>query len=403
MTGRFADMRLGLFVHYLFFDAVRSLPGEPIGRRFDGTVVENLDELADGLDVENLADAAKSMRAEYVIFTAWHANMNALFPSAAMERWRVGHCSRRDVVAELAEALCRRGIGLMLYVHPSDGHDFSKDEQDHLGWNDAPPFDRWNDFMNEVFEEMVHRYRGRVLGYWVDGGTPPQFEPAADRLRETIRRADPQAVVVQNEAFTPDRFRRWADMGCREWIREPLHCETLSTAAMITRSWLASHTVTMLTPEVALRSTVVQAAVAGIEGGGTAWSAGPYPGGHWEAGVEDFFARLGLYVDAIAPALFGTRPSESFVTEAGRESFWQIPWVATRSVDGRTTWLHVLRPPATRDLVLPAPKDGKVFCEARLLSNGRPVTIRQDENSVTLTLGADDGWDRLDTVIEMRL
>lgn len=402
MTRRFADMRLGLFVHYLFFDAVRSLGGEPIGRRMDGTLIGSLDEQADGLDVENLADAAKTMRAEYVIFTAWHANMNALFPSAVMERWRGGHCSRRDVVAELAEALRRRGIGLMVYVHPSDGHDFSKEEQDHLGWNDAPPHARWNDFINEVFEEMVQRYRGRVLGYWVDGGTPPQFDPSADRLRETIRRADPQAVVVQNEAFTPDRFRRWADLGCREWIREPLHCETLSTAAMITRSWWASHTVAMLTPEVALRSTVVQAAVAGIEGGGAAWAAGPYPGGHWEAGVEDFFARLGRYVDAVAPALFGTKPSESFVTSAGPTSFWQVDWAATRSADSATTWLHVLRPPVTRELSLPPTKDGRVFREARLLSNGHSVAVRQDATGVTLTLGAGDGWDRLDTVIEMR-
>jgi hypothetical protein len=401
MIKSFTDMRLGLFVHYLFFDAVRALAGEPIGRKVDGTVVGSLDELANGLDVEGLADAARTMRAEYVIFTAWHANMNAMFPSAAMERWRGGHCSRRDVVAELAEALRLRGIGLMLYVHPSDGHDFSKDEQDHLGWNAAPPYERWNEFINDVFDEMVKRYRGRVLGYWVDGGMPPQFEPGADRLRETIRRADPQAVVVQNEAFTPDRFRRWADLGCREWIREPLHCETLSTAAMITQSWLASHTVAVLTPEVALRYTVVQAAVAGIEGGGAAWSAGPYPGGRWEAGVDDFFVRLGRYVDAIAPALFGTKPSESFVTEAGPAPFWQAEWVATKSADGATTWLHVLRPPVKRDVALPSPKDGKVFSKARLLSNGRPVEVRQDASGVRLTLGAEDGWDRLDTVIEM--
>ena len=81
MTKSFTDMRLGLFVHYLFFDAVRALAGEPIGRKDDGTVVGSLDELANGLDVEGLADAARTMRAEYVIFTAWHANMNAMFPS----------------------------------------------------------------------------------------------------------------------------------------------------------------------------------------------------------------------------------------------------------------------------------------------------------------------------------
>lgn len=399
MTRDYRQMRLGLFVHYVYFDVLREY-GAPIGIRADGTPVASLDELADGLDVENLADAAASMRAEYVIFTAWHANMNALFPCAAIERLRPGHCSRRDVIADLISALERRGIALMLYIHPSDGHDFTASEQDLLGWNEGVPYRRWNDFMNCVLDETARRYRGRVIGYWADGGLPPPVDQAIDRLRETIRRADPNAVVVQNECFDDNHYRRWADFGCRELIRYPFPCEAMAAAGFIT-NWWAMHAPLMLSPELAFQYTVLQAAVKDSEGGGVAWAAGPYPGGTWEKGVEDFFARLGGYVEAIRPALFGTRPSQAFVTKPKTSLMPPVHVAATESADGNTTYVHVLRPPVRRELVLPPPADGRAFRHASLLANRHPVALVQDGGGVRLTLAPTDGWAQLDTVIQL--
>ena len=76
------------------------------------------------------------MRAQYVQFTAWHANMNALYPSKVLQRRLPGHCSRRDVIADLIRAVRAKNIRLILYIHPSDGHDFSRADQDRVGWND---------------------------------------------------------------------------------------------------------------------------------------------------------------------------------------------------------------------------------------------------------------------------
>lgn len=80
-------MRLGLFVHYTY-----------VGRPYqwgcttwsDGSPVASLDELAENLDVQNLVRTAARMRAQYLQFTAWHANMNVLFPSAVMARKLLG-------------------------------------------------------------------------------------------------------------------------------------------------------------------------------------------------------------------------------------------------------------------------------------------------------------------------
>ena len=145
----FQKMHLGLFVHYTYV-------GKPYqwGSTLwaDTSKVKSLDELADNLDVNDLAAMAASMRAQYVVFTAFHANMNVLCPSVVMKRQLPGHCSKRDVIGDLIKALKAKNIRLLLYFHPSDGHDFTKEDQERVGWNDGAPFTRWNDFINEFLE-----------------------------------------------------------------------------------------------------------------------------------------------------------------------------------------------------------------------------------------------------------
>ena len=154
----FSDLRLGLFVHYVFYDSARRYRGRVLGQHADGTPVADLDELADGLDVNDLAACAGAMRAEYLIFTAWHANMNVLYPSRVLRQMRPGHASRRDVIRDLLNALRPRGVRLFLYVHPCDGDDFPSRDQKRLGWNDGAPYARWNRFVSRVCEEICRRY-----------------------------------------------------------------------------------------------------------------------------------------------------------------------------------------------------------------------------------------------------
>lgn len=397
----YAHMRLGLFVHYVY--AGRAHHGGVLGRHADGSPVSSLDELADGLDVQNLADMAAAMGAEYVQFTAWHANMNALYPSEVMASALPGHCSQRDVIADLLDALASRDIALILYVHPSDGHDFSPEDQERVGWNDGPPYRRWNDFINDVFAELVGRYAGRVRGYWVDGGLPPAISATISRLRETIREHDPAAEVVQNEGFYDCR-PRWADYGSREVVRFPYPANRLQVTMPITAQWWADRSYLMIPPEVAFQYTVLQAAVQGSEGGGVAWNAGPYPNGRWEPGVADFVGALGGYVASVKEALLGTRPSRSFVTPPGTPlAGTRAPQaVATESRDGSETYVHVLNAPAGPTLDLPLPYDGRTYETAHLLHTEQQVELVQDEGGVHLTLSAASAWGELDTVIVLR-
>ena len=396
-VASFHDMRLGMFVHYRY--------GRPDqrARRADGSYVGGLDELADGLDVDDLVAVAQSMHAEYLQFTAWHAAINALYLSDVLETWLPGHCSRRDVIADLLEALEPTGIRLILYVHPSDGHDLTPEEQARTGWLDGPPYTRWNDFTNALFAEVVSRYRGRVLGYWVDGGLPPQIRETIGRLRETMRRSDPAAEVIQNDGWR-GTHPRWGDYGSQEVLFFPYNADRRQVTHLITGKWWADCSYLMLPPELAFQYTVLQAGVRGHEGGGVAWNAGPYPGGQWEPGVREFFQKLGDYIAPVAPAIFGTRPSRSFVTMPGDSLVASrgARVVATESTAGATTYVHVLARPAGKALHLPVPYDGRVFRAAHLLRDEHKVGLVQDDAGLALTLAAGDDWDALDTVIVLR-
>lgn len=385
----FFDMHLGLFAHYTFV-------GKPYQwgstEWADGAAVESLDELADHFDVDDFAATAAAMRAQYVIFTTWHANMNVLYPSAAMERHLPGHCSRRDLIGELLRALRARDIHLILYIHPSDGHDFTPEDQERVGWNDGPPFRRWNDFINEVIAELVDRYGAGVSGYFVDGALPEQVDPA--RLRRTIIERQPRAWLIQNEGLNRD----CVDYGAREErIQPPYPPTTWLRCQTIAGEWWAMGGYAQWAPELAYRYTVLQAAVAGRMGGGVAWSFGPHPGGRWELGVRGFCERLGTLAERASTSLFDTRPSRAFVVTD--EPLFERRYVATESPDGAVTYLHVFLPPRERSLELPVPADGRRFSTARMFDSGREVSVLQTDSGVRLTLPPEDDWHDVDTIL----
>jgi hypothetical protein len=384
----FSDMHLGLFVHYLY------IGGASVGtQRADGIAVRSLDELADTLDVEDLAACAASMRAQYVQFTTWHANMNALYPSKVLQRRLPGHCSRRDVIADLIRALHAKNIRLILYIHPSDGHDFSRADQDRVGWKDPPPYVRWNDFINEVVAEVVDRYGKDVAGYYIDGGLPPQIDPP--RLRKTILQRQPEAWLIQNSGLN----RTCVDYGSMECSQPPFPSTTWQLAFLVTNNWYAqTGGRASIRPEFAYRYTILQAAVSGGKGGGVAWAFGPHPAAQWESGVRDFTKRLGALVDAAGPSLFGARPSKAYVTKEG-QALQGLPYAATESSDGKRTYLHVFSPPKDHVLKLPPPADSRRFSTARLLAGVGQVALSQTETALQLTLGPANRWDDIDTII----
>ncbi len=390
VSQTFPEQRLGMFVHYMWVGHAY----DGIGTTWsDGSTVENLDELADNLDVKDFVQVAQSMRAQYLQITAWHANMNALFPSKVLQRMLSGHCCRRDVIGDLIDALKPTGIHLILYIHPSDGHDFSFADQQKVGWNDGPPFARWNDFVNQVCAEVVDRYGKDVAGYWIDGGLPQQVDP--ERLRATIISRDPGAWLIQNSGLNRD----CVDYGAYERFDAQFSSTVWQMNAVVTGQWWANQGFLSVSPEFAFKYTVLQAGTKDNTGG-VAWAFSPHPGGRWETGVREFAQRLGEYVGRTKEALLQTKPSAAFITSEGT-ALKSAQYVATESTDGMRTYVHILWPPQEQSLALKPPANGRLFKSARLLSNGHAVDLRQDAKGLRLTLDRKDSWDLLDTVIAL--
>ncbi len=425
----YRSMKYGFFVHYVWGGEAYSAT---VNR--DGSKPAGLDDLADRFDAERFAKDLSSMGVEYVLFTAWHANMNLLYPSKAMDQWLPGHTSKRDLIGDMIKACKAKGIHVLLYTHPRDGHDFMAVDQAKTGWvpGSAPnpdweKFDKqkWNDFINDIYADLVDRYGNDILGLYLDEGSG-----AADsykvvdypRLRKTITAKHPHLVMMQNdygnlytgdlgnqEVFYNQSFGapdgdQWATykipisivVGSIFWAAFPegKDAPAQTSAKVGFNKWVH------YSPESMFRYTVLQAG-ANTDGGGVIWAAGPYPGGGWETGVLNRMQKTGKLIQPVERAIKNTYPSTSYLTAPGTK-IADLTWgVATRSIDDKFEFLHILKAPAAgaKILKLPPPADGKKFHKAILLVNKIPVALKQDASGVSLALPVGTAWDPLDTVI----
>lgn len=407
------QMKYGFFVHY-----VPRGTCDP-----DGNRINDPDAVADGFDAKGFANDLHAMGVEYVIFTAWHYKMVALYPSKKMPKWiPTGHVTKRDMIGDMIKACKAKGIAVILYTHPRDGHDFEPAEQDLTGWGSGGEgvdpnwekfdFKKWNDFINDMYGELVDRYGNDLAGIYLDEGHwwGTSYKVVDyHRLRDTIKAKHPHLLMLTNyfgNLYTCDigdqEFTRTGTFSSNngdEWTanRRPI-------APIFSSSWFATqprgkNSVTWK-PEAIFRFTVLQAGV-NTDGLGVQWATGPYCGGGWEDGVMDTMTKVGAYINRISRSVKRTYPSTSYPTADGR-SIMYLDWgVATKSTDDKLEYIHVLKPPASKTLTLPIPADGKLFGSAKLVCNDHPVALKQSETGVTLALRAGDAWDKLDTAIEL--
>lgn len=421
-TTEFLKTKYGMFVHYVWGgDQKKSLT---VGR--DGQPVATFDGFANAFDAPGFARDLEKWGVEYVILTAWHYNINPLFPSATMKKWGMeNHACKRDVLRDVITACKAKGIKVILYTHPRDGHDLSSEDQAGTGWggpNGTDPdwarFDRkkWNDFTSELYQELVARYGSDIIGIYSDEGSG-----AGDswrvvdypRLRRIAKSHQPGLHMLQNwygTTYSLDggckEYSYWGEFADRNANAWPTY--RMSVGTVMASNWYATkpagENVVSFQPEGMFRYTVMQAG-ANTEGGGVVWAAGNYAGGGWETGVEETMDRIASWVKPIAPSLKNVYASVSYPTPGGMK-LPDLKWgVATRATDDSVEYLHVLNPPADGSLALtlPPPADGAKFERAFLLADAKPVAMKQDESGLHLKLPDGGTWDKLDTVIALKV
>jgi hypothetical protein len=161
------DAKWGVMTHYL---------ADWIARRdnFNGgrMTVERWNELIDAFDVEALAGQMESVGARYYIMTIGQNSGFYCSPNAAYDRFvgiRPSHCSKRDLIADLSDALAKRGIRLLVYL-PAGAPSGDKEARLKLQWqNGAHPNREFQQMWEQVIAEWSTRWGTRVHGWWFDG------------------------------------------------------------------------------------------------------------------------------------------------------------------------------------------------------------------------------------------
>lgn len=424
--ARFESLKFGFFVHYVWAGS----GGLTVNR--DGSPAQSIDELADAFDANAFANDMASWGVEYVIFTAWHANLNPLFPSETMTRWGLpNHRCKRDLLGDMIRACKAKGIPVVLYTHPRDGHDLKGEDRVKTGWGASQgaqasdphwaefDYQKWNDFTNELYAELVDRYGKDIIGLFLDEGSAAgDSHRVVDypRLRKTIKSRAPHLVLQQNYYGTNyscdigvKEYHHWQEFENRDggaW-----RATDIPAASVFATTWWSAkpdqQNTVVYSAEDMFRFTVLQAGVNTL-GGGMQWAAGPYPGGGWEKGVRETMEKFSSFLKPVAHTIKGTVASQAFPTQKGaalKNVGWgvrAVEWgVATDRPDRLCTYLHILNPPNQPELLVGMPANGKRFRQATLLPSKKSVALTMTSAGYRITLPANESWNPIHTVIQL--
>lgn len=417
----FLGEKYGLFVHY-----VPSLTANKDGGKIwqgSGSEEEKLRRFAAAFDVDQFVQDVKDMKVEYVIFTAWHANMVALYPSDVMKNYGLANhqVSDRDLIGEIIDGLKEAEIDVYLYTHPRDGHDFSEEDAAKVGWVKAagtadPDFEqfdhqKWNNFINDVYGELIGRYGAKISGLFVDEASSLADSYRVvdyNRLRATIKSGNPDLLLMQNFYGTNYSFdigmkeyNYWCEFSSTDSRNWPVYEMPVATAISTAGWWAGAGAGTVVckySPEDMFRYTVLQSA-ANTQGGGIAWAAGPYPYGEgWEKNVKEYLVTVGKLLEPIRESVTGTTPSRSFPTKSG-STLGTVVFAANTSLDKKREYIHILNAPEEGNSIsLGISQDGRTFAAAaKALNDGTEFTVAVDPatGEITLRFQGDKDWSKL--------
>jgi len=158
--------------------------------------VEKWNGLVDHFNVQGLAEQLAAVGAGYHLLTIGQNSGYYLAPNATYDRLlgaSPSKCSRRDLVADLAAALGKRGIKLMVYL-PAGAPAGDRHAVEALRWRNGA--DRNREFQlqwEQVIRQWSLGWGDRIAGWWFDGcywpntmyrtAEPPNFASFAAAAR----------------------------------------------------------------------------------------------------------------------------------------------------------------------------------------------------------------------------
>lgn len=186
-TGWMVKGKYGLFIHwvpesYSFFGSTQTW------QRYQAAVA--------AFDVDAFADMVGQTGAAWVVFTTTHGKYYFPGPLHALDAVLPGRTCRRDLIGEIADALAKHHVRLMLYFHPGPGPMEDPEWARRAGID--PVDDRENRrIMLSLYREIGRRYGTRLAGWFIDGGDAYYWRNYSfQELELALKEANPRRVVT---------------------------------------------------------------------------------------------------------------------------------------------------------------------------------------------------------------
>ncbi len=212
-TAWMADAKYGLFFHWTSSktnSASATYPPHGLNKLFPANV--------ESFDADAFAKMVSGTGAGYIIFTSTWAEHSFPAPIQAIDRVLPGRTSKRDLLMQIADALAKHGVRMMLYYH--------------LGVSDPEWWKATKDNFVEnwcaITREVGERYREKLAGWWFDGGEAYYTMNAPfDRLAESAKAGHPGRVIAYNNGNFWPKFTDFQDFvgaeGPHYWVDDSLN------------------------------------------------------------------------------------------------------------------------------------------------------------------------------------
>ena len=204
--------KYGIFMHYQYRIMLgycyRTNPQLP---QLSEMTADGWNRLVDGFDADGFAKQMEEANIGWVIFGVDDAVFGwKCAPNSTFDRF-TGYapgmrCSKRDLIADVVQALRKRGVRVILYYAGLVAYD--RDKQSQIGGETS----EWGKFESQltagyrgdriaVLKEYCDRYGDSIDGWWFDDdGRYQRFynQPPNDydTIAATVRSASPKAIIA---------------------------------------------------------------------------------------------------------------------------------------------------------------------------------------------------------------
>lgn len=225
----FREAKFALFLHYGLYSLLGRHEWVQLRELVPVAEYAKLKEqfTAEKFDADFITDLALAAQMRYVNITTRHHDGFCLFDSRQTDFNSANSPAKRDLVAELAAACGKKGLGLCLYYsHGRDWKHPHAPNNDEWGGNARPKYDppepsyaygeehdlqKYLDFMAAQITELLTQY-GPIAAIWLDGiavplsGDRSKFQ--CQELYDLVHRLQPQVLVSYKQGLlgTEDFF-----------------------------------------------------------------------------------------------------------------------------------------------------------------------------------------------------